>query len=148
MQRQGSRTNLPYPPKRQPMLRLSIHLREPHPSLRCSEPCRALPPLKAYPEPTRPNEACCARLRLVFFPYSSFSSQRLLHARVLSSLHPIAALLCTMETNGKDGALQLHGLRERPRSLESDDAALSRLGKKPVLKVSSSATSISCQQAN
>ncbi|KAL1601679.1 hypothetical protein SLS60_006594 [Paraconiothyrium brasiliense] len=46
-----------------------------------------------------------------------------------------------METQSKDGVFALHEVRDRPRSLDSDDAALSRLGKKPVLKLTS-ATSI------
>ncbi|KAF9731220.1 hypothetical protein PMIN06_009843 [Paraphaeosphaeria minitans] len=39
-----------------------------------------------------------------------------------------------MDAQGKDGNYELHEIGDRPRSLEGDDIALSRLGKKPVLK--------------
>lgn len=40
-----------------------------------------------------------------------------------------------MDAQSKDGSYELREISDRPKSLESDDAALSRLGKKPVLKV-------------
>lgn len=46
-----------------------------------------------------------------------------------------AITVSTMDAQVKDGNYELHEIGDRPRSLESDDAALSRLGKKPVLKV-------------
>jgi hypothetical protein len=40
-----------------------------------------------------------------------------------------------MEEHSKNGSLELREVHERSGTLDSDDAALSRLGKKPVLKV-------------
>lgn len=41
-----------------------------------------------------------------------------------------------MEIQAKDGGVELGEIHVKSKATESDDAALSRLGKKPVLKVS------------
>jgi hypothetical protein len=43
-----------------------------------------------------------------------------------------------MDPQIKDGSYELHEIGDRPRTFDSDDFALSKLGKKPVLKVSPS----------